>query len=336
MPITYRFLSEEQKIELINIFKTFLKTKSRVVHSKDIACVSGTFRVLETDPQYKVGLFKEIGSFPCWIRISKTLRKPDSLYNVFGIAIKLYGLNNALNAEKNEQDFLLVTSPVFPVANAQELYFLMKAAANQKPGETRFKKIIKLCQYFFSSYARFKSFLAFSKSLFKSRLPHLFSSQYYSGLAFQFGDNKVMKYKLLLSSKNDYISTEDKNQSYREEVKNRLQQDNIYLDFLIQLQADAKNCPIDDATVKWDETLAPFVKVAEIEIPPQDFQTEERTQLSETLKFNPGYCLPEFKPLGSLNELRIHVYNALSEYRLDEKPQLESEINLKKNPTILA
>ncbi|HCF27370.1 MAG TPA: hypothetical protein DEV81_09270 [Cyanobacteria bacterium UBA11049] len=80
---------------------------------------------------------------------------------------------------------------------------------------------------------------------------------------------------------------------------------NAYFDFMIQLQPGDDPKLVEDPTIPWDETVSPYIKVATIEIPTQEFDTPERKQFDQSLSFTPWHTLPEHEPLGSVNEARL-------------------------------
>jgi hypothetical protein len=84
-------------------------------------------------------------------------------------------------------------------------------------------------------------------------------------------------------------------------------------DFMIQLRTDPASEPIEDPTIEW--TGAEYVPVARIEIPLQEFHSEEQKQFCENLSFTPWHSLPEHRPLGGINRMRDAVYEAISNAR---------------------
>ena len=90
-------------------------------------------------------------------------------------------------------------------------------------------------------------------------------------------------------------------------------------DFMVQPQVHGKNMPVEDPTVEWSEDESPFVPVARIEIPPQEFSTQEQDNYCESLAFNPWHSLPAHRPLGAMNRVRKAVYVEISRYRRAKK-----------------
>jgi hypothetical protein len=68
--------------------------------------------------------------------------------------------------------------------------------------------------------------------------------------------------------------------------------------------------------VEWPEARAPFVRVATLTVPRQDFRTPERAALAEALAFSPAHALLEHRPIGSINRVRMRVYAAQAAFRM--------------------
>lgn len=75
-------------------------------------------------------------------------------------------------------------------------------------------------------------------------------------------------------------------------------------DFMLQEKVASADMPIDDATVIWSEKASPFVPVARINIPPQNFTSEKQMAFCENLSMNPWHGVGQWQPLGSLNRAR--------------------------------
>ncbi len=86
-------------------------------------------------------------------------------------------------------------------------------------------------------------------------------------------------------------------------------------DFMLQEKVAGSHMPIDDATVIWSEKDSPFVPVAKINIPPQNFTSIAQTAFCENLSMNPWHGVGKWEPIGSLNRARRLVYNAVSAFR---------------------
>jgi hypothetical protein len=87
-------------------------------------------------------------------------------------------------------------------------------------------------------------------------------------------------------------------------------------DFAVQVPTRPDAMPVDDATVEWDEALAPFQTVATITVPQQDIDSSDRAALVDRLAFSPWHALPAHEPLGPMNAIRREVYRAIAAARL--------------------
>jgi hypothetical protein len=52
-----------------------------------------------------------------------------------------------------------------------------------------------------------------------------------------------------------------------------------------------------------------------LRIPRQDFDTPDKRLDGERMMFNPWNCLPEHRPVGSINRMRLAVYLASLQVR---------------------
>jgi hypothetical protein len=87
--------------------------------------------------------------------------------------------------------------------------------------------------------------------------------------------------------------------------------------FLIEAQAfvDDTVTPIDRATERWDEKIAPFVTIARLDIPAQDIDQPGQAAYGEGLAFSPWRTLHENRPLGSIADARRIAYPASAAVR---------------------
>ena len=70
--------------------------------------------------------------------------------------------------------------------------------------------------------------------------------------------------------------------------------------FQVQRQDPAKYMPIEDTSVEWKESDAPFATIADIIVPAQDFDSREQNLFCDNLSFNPGtHCRSIGRSAGS-------------------------------------
>ena len=84
---------------------------------------------------------------------------------------------------------------------------------------------------------------------------------------------------------------------------------------MVQLRAHPDAMPIEDPTIEWSESAAPFVPVARITIAPQDFDQPTQRAFCENLSFTPWHGLDAHRPLGGINRVRRTVYETVSQLR---------------------
>ncbi|MBW4458497.1 MAG: hypothetical protein KME55_41280 [Nostoc indistinguendum CM1-VF10] len=139
---------------------------------------------------------------------------------------------------------------------------------------------------------------------------------YWSATPYRMG-NHAIKFSVVPHTIGQSFNPEsaiDKSNYLREAMTKHLASKDAYFDFKIQLQTDASKMPIEDPIVAWDEQESPYIKVATIKIPRQDFNTEERKQLDEKQSFSPWHSLLEHQPLGGVNRAR-KIYIELANIR---------------------
>ncbi len=101
----------------------------------------------------------------------------------------------------------------------------------------------------------------------------------------------------------------------REAIVEQLLKGPARFDFLVQARTDPATMPLEDASVEWDESRAPFEKVASLWIPMQNCDFREMWDFAEDLSFTPWHTRVEHRPLGEINLARRRIYDALSARR---------------------
>lgn len=119
----------------------------RGVHAKSHGCVHAEFTILkDMDPQYQVGLFAHPGKrHKAWIRFSNAsvLREDDLKANdegerqngSRGMAIKVIDVDGEMLSQddgRNNQDFLMINTPMFAFANVRD-YLRLERILDRDP-----------------------------------------------------------------------------------------------------------------------------------------------------------------------------------------------------------
>jgi hypothetical protein len=283
-------------------------TMPRDAHPKMHGLLEAEFIIHSDLPDvYKIGVFAHAKTFKTWVRFSNanSALQPDIKRDIRGIAIKLtqvLGENLSDDTDcLDNQDFLLISTDTFLCEGIQTFDGMVKAIQGSLWQ--------KLC--FFASHPcvvwqLIKSFKVFANPL---------QIRYFSCTPYLLGEQAVKYCVTPVIRTIDAIPSDPDDNFLRLAMKQQLCNATAEFDFSIQLQSDTKKMPIEDASVRWKESLSPFVPVATLRIPMQNFDTPERNQQGENMRFSPWHCLATHRPLGSINRARRLVYHAISELR---------------------
>lgn len=302
-------------------------------HPKSHGCVQGELIVEEDIPEnLKVGVFKASKTYPIWIRFSNGGSDrdpntgnfvPDTVGDVRGMAIKLINVEGEMVIDapehQGEQDFVLMNNPTFFIRDVQgynNFFPVLKAIKEGKiilkPGEPPQIPADLQAQFQAVAYA-----LPILQKIKAKLTTSPLEITYWSATPYKLG-NQAVKFSVIPHATNESFNPEnaaDKSHYLREAMTKYLASKDAYFDFKIQLQTDAVKMPVEDPTVEWDEQESPYIKVATIRIPAQDFNTEERQCFDENPSFSPWHTLPEHQPLGGVNRARKRIYRELAKFR---------------------
>jgi catalase len=300
-------------------------------HPKSHAYLHADFIVNKNIPkQVKVGVFKIAKTYSARIRFSNGSSNhgqivPDSVGDFRGLAIKLLGVEGKTcirdSGHLSEQDFILINHPTFFIRDVEGYTQFFPVLDAIQAGRISFNpdgSIKSIPDELKEKFGAIAYALKLVKTI-KAKTIAPFNPleiTYWSATPSKLG-NRAMKFSVTprtITKDLNFDSITDKDNYLREIITKRLANEDIYFDFKIQLQTDPVAMPIEDPTVEWDEKISPFVKVATIRIPRQDFNTEERKQLDEKQSFSPWHSLVEHQPFGGLNRAR-RIYSELAKIR---------------------
>lgn len=293
----------------------------RDAHAKAHGCVKAEMTVLpDLDPELRHGVLAEPGkSWQAWMRLSNGNAYPqfDSARDARGMAIKLLDVPGdkllSSKATAGNQDFVMFNNSAFFVSDVAEY---RQNFAAQADGH-------KILAFFPSwdprSWEIRHLFIAL-KTL--SPAPDSPVSATYNSIApFKLGPHNI-KYRVVpdplscppyeLPEQNTKLPNFLRNALYQQ-----LSLDRVPACFALQVQRQNPQhyMPIEDTSVEWSEAISPFVTVATVKVPAQDFDSREQNLFCDNLSFNPWHALPEHRPIGGINRLRKAVYEAVSVYR---------------------
>lgn len=299
----------------------------RDAHAKATGCLRAEFEVNGDIPaQFQHSVFAQPGqTYKAWIRFSNgdMLVQPDSKGDARGMAVKVMGAEGSVIAPElgdGNQDFIMTNTPAFFNRNifdyAENMQHLAKLDRrgwfiNLWPPRLHLQEMLRAYQ------------------TVSSQIDNPLAEQYFSMLPYQLGETTV-KFSSRPCAGVHYSADADKTADdfLTRQMATTLESGSACFEFMVQPRATGDavaDMPLDDATVIWEESAAPFVPIARIHIPPQTFTGEAQQHFCENLSMNPWRAVGKWEPLGSLNRARRLVYHAVSEFRhqRNEAPQQE-------------
>ncbi|MDP3543936.1 MAG: catalase family protein [Elusimicrobiota bacterium] len=292
---------------------------TRDVHAKAHGCVRATFTVSPGVPaDYRAGVLSEPGrTYHAWVRFSNGSSeiRSDKKSDARGMAIKLMGVEGEklLESERNAQtqDFLLITHDAFFIKDGKDyLEFFKRLERGSNPA-----------WFFFGRLPwRWTEFRA-ARQIVKrgGEVDNPLLAPYFSATPYQLGERNVVKYavrpceparlRARRADSPDYLRLAMmKSLEIREGAPACFQ-------FMVQRRSEPETMPVEDSRIPWDQEKSPFVPVATVSIPVQEFTGEAHARWCEDLAFTPWHALPAHRPLGNINRTRKVVYEAVSTFR---------------------
>mgnify|MGYP003386566960 FL=1 len=292
----------------------------RHVHSKAHGCVLADFQVNQTlQDEHQHGIFQSGASYKAWIRFSNgdsDATREDKEGDGRGMAIKLMGVpgEKLLPDESHTQDFVMINHPVFFINDPQKYLSLIESLSSSNLLDRLSAPL---------SLGIEGSIIAAKINGKKIRNP--LYARYWSMVPYQLGtgsNRRAMKFSAKPCSQLDNTPQSDQLEDpnyLRTAMKNHLDTDAACFDFLIQTRdtrtAAGTALSVELATNEWEESAAPFFKVATITIPKQDFDKPEQHKFCENLSYTPWHSVIEHRPLGGVNRIRKVVYTSTANLR---------------------
>ncbi|MCG8325630.1 MAG: catalase family protein [Thiotrichales bacterium] len=287
---------------------------ARGAHSKGHACVRAWFEVDENiEVTLRHGIFKNPGErYKGWIRFSNgassVRNNHDAGKDARGMAIKLFNISDVTSGAAGIQDFLMHDSPVFFTANIEDY--------------NRFVESKNKILYFVAGLNPFKWKLREMKhglATLKSPPTSPLWNQYFSNTAYKLGPHNI-KFSARSCTEPAAEPAADISDAdfLRKRLASELATTQGCFHFMVQLQDPDKYMPIEDPSIEWQESDSPYVTVATVTIPVQEFDTRDQQQFCEDLAFSPWNHVAEQRPIGQLNRIRKLVYAASSRYRHEQ------------------
>jgi Dyp-type peroxidase family len=304
-------------------YPTGVRPAFRQAHAKAHGVVKAEFHVeSELSDDTRFGVFQPGATYDAWVRFSNSDSTPqdDRKGGVRGMAIKLMGIhgNKLLQDETDAttQDFLLVNCPIFFSPDVAD--FLAFIQSTVRFGDMLGPLVYALGQPF----TRLPNLVRMMRRT--STVTNVLTASYWSVSPYRLGKSAV-KYATRPWDHDRSWRTGSSPNFLAETMAEYLAKYEARFDFMVQFQADSKKMPIEDSTVEWSESDSPFIKVATIRIPRQEFSSDAQRKFGENLSFTPWHSLSEHQPIGSMNRIRQATYQAMSDLRhkMNQVPKQE-------------
>ncbi|NWD92065.1 catalase family protein, partial [Pseudomonas sp. K5002] len=293
----------------------------RDAHAKAHGCVKAEVSVLaDLDPALRQGVFAEPGkTWQAMMRLSNGNAYPqfDSIRDARGMAIKLLDVPGkqllADQQARGEQDFVMFSHPNFFVSDVAEYAQNISAQADGK----------KVMAFFPGVDPRSWQVRHLFIALATLAPPPVSPTQttYFSVSPYKFGAANA-KFRVAPDPQGcpAYVlpkQNQDLPNFLRSALNQQLSTDRVAACFVLQIQRQnpQKFMPIEDTSIEWKESDAPFETVAKVVIPAQDFDTPALNLACDNQSFNPWFGVEAHRPIGGINRLRKAVYEAVSDYR---------------------
>jgi hypothetical protein len=289
----------------------------RDAHPKTHGLVQAEFIVLDDVPKnLQHGIFAKARKFDALIRFSAggTAVQSDTIPQGQGMAIQVLGIEgqNLLEGAKT-QDFVMINFPTFFVRNLKDYEDFHLALASGKG---------KILEFFKAHPAEAEASYQLSNQPFHNPL----QVRYWSQTPYKLGPHAI-KFSARPITNRTNAKPEKTDPDYlREVMVKQIGSEDVYFEFLVQVQTDPVKMPVEDSLVEWKEADFPFQRVALIRIPKQDISAPANLKTAEKMSFSPWHALPEHRPLGSINRARRVIYQTVFEFRrkMNEVPRRES------------
>ena len=284
----------------------------RVGNTKTHGAVRGRFEVLPDLPTHlRRGLFAEQRTYPAWVRFAGPgpYAPPDIKDGgILSIGIKLMDVGGPklLEDEQWTQDFTGITAPTFTTPNIVENLKLQRRILAGAP------------ILYFVNLRDSHLLDGIMQGLFARALGNPLDEQYWSCVAYSLGEGQAMHYSVRpREARRTKIPRRPTPNYLRRAMAETLREREVAFDFLVQIQTDSHAMPIEDASVVWPERRSPFVPVARLVLPVQEFDSPAQMSFAENLSYNPWHSIEGHRPLGNQNRAR----RRMERQRQDQKRQ---------------
>ncbi len=285
----------------------------RALHRRGLLALRGRFTVRDGLPAHLAhGLFAKPGpdgGYQAWIRLSNGSadRQSDLRPDVRGFALQVRGLSGdgALGSPTTVQGFAMIQFETFSFATSEAFAGVVMAAADGP---------VALLKHFIKQHGFFAG-LREARSLLRSfgqPFRGFAVEPFFSAAPIACGPYAV---KVRLSPATLPSASDEKaaKEGWKAAMGRHLSAGPLRYQLQLQAFVNERDTPIEDPMVRWREEVAPFVTVADLEIPSQPIEGAEVEAFAKEVEqstFDPWAALAAHRPLGEIMRARKATYFA--------------------------
>lgn len=300
----------------------------RDAHAKSHGVLRGELTVYpDLDSHLRQGLFAAAATYPVIARISTAFGqiRSDQIHFARGMAVKVLGVDGpkALAADDGvAQDFLLVNNPTIAFGDVRAYHDSMLLAAIQaKAPDVALEATGVLARMVARVLKTVHLAQPAPVELLGGPNNHILGETFHSMGALRYGDY-IAKLSLTPLSESvraftgRHVEGGLGGDALRDMVVDFFAHNSAEYELRAQLCTDLVTMPVEDASVRWPDTLSPHQPIAKITFPAQDaYSAARRAYVDDVLSFNPWHALADHRPLGSIMRVRIKAYEASTAFR---------------------
>lgn len=309
-----RFQDYAQQFQAMQRAKSARFGPGRALHRKQILGLAARLQVLPDLPgPARHGLFAAPGEHPVWLRLSNGSadHAADRVPDIRGLGLRVFGVNgpSALDTgPATHQDFALINHPAFAFPTSAPFMGLVMAAA---------KGPAAVLAHFVRTHGALGGLRQMRQLLATLGKPFrgFACEPFYSAAPIACGPYAA---RVRLLPAEAQRATTARRGDWAADLAQRLRVADLHWTLQLQFFVDEARTPIEDASVDWPESVAPYVDVARLVVPAQRLDGEAALAFQrqvEQSSFDPWAALAAHRPLGEVMRARKVVYFASQQGR---------------------
>jgi hypothetical protein len=323
----------------------------RNAHAKGYGLARAEIEILaDIPPEYAQGIYARPGRHEAMVRFSNGqphFSVDKVLGAVCGIGLKIFGIEGKKLLEDESDsttfDYAMINYPIFFANTVEHYIFVLKVGAQatapppatELPQERR-ARIGRFLHDFVTGMGTLEpeswawEELAAIAQFAQIPFVNLLLSSYHTMGAVRHGDYVA---KLRVAPVKEFadrvvqraLDPNSSQQVFRPALVAELKERPYEFDIQVQLCTNLYTMPVEDVTVKWAESLSPFVTVAKLRLPQQDISSEANLERMDATSMSAWRVTEEHRPLGNIMRSRKEVYRLSSQLRHDINHQVRKE-----------